>query len=551
MTLLIQVLAGLGIFLYGMTSLEAGIEALGSQRLKTLLRRSTGTPIASAGLGALVTALLQSSSMVSLLVLAFASAGLMPLFNAIGIIIGSNLGTTFTGWIVATIGFKLDLASLALPLLGTGGLFQIVASRAGQWNSIGRVVVGLGLLLLGLSVMKDSVTVISDQWDIATLRGYPPVVYLIVGVVTTAIIQSSSATIMLTLSALYGGLIQLPEAGALVIGADLGTTSTTILGSLTGASIKRQLALAQLVFNGVVDLAAFLFLLPLLPWSLQQLNITDPLYGVVAFHSTINLLGVLIFLPFLKPFSFWIARFFVDSDDNLKKLTNISFAVPEAGLPALQNALFRIWKIGVLNNLSLFGMNYQQLALSDNAISGLAEAGKSVSQANNPERIYQRLLERESEIFQLSIKLQEAPLSTEQSTQLNAIQELARNIVYACKSVQNISRDLEHLRFSTSDSTRYLFREQRNFQGEIAAELLSALTQPKQLESLASNMDKLTLQNDAHHRRMDEAVYQSAREQAPLEPMLSIQLNINRELHHALRILIGSMSLFSLLSQSA
>lgn len=557
-----ELMIGLGVFLYGMSRLEAGIAALSGSRMKVRLARSTASPVASAGFGALITAILQSSSMVSLLVLAFASAGIMPLYNAIGVLVGANLGTTITGWIVATLGFKLDLATLALPLLGIGGFVQVMNQPPGRIYSWGKSATGLGLLLFGLGLMKDSVGNLPGQWDITQLQGYHPLIYLLAGLVATALIQSSSAIVMLTLTAINAGLIGLPEAGALVIGADLGTTGTTMLASLTGPGIKRQLALAQVVFNVIVDSLAFVFLLPLLPWALQWLGISDLLYGVVAFHTTINLLGLLVFLPLLKPFSRWIERFFQAPQEPLTLLNQMETPVPEAVLPAIEKSLQRLWLVAATNTLHVLGIKPSRLTLDTETRQVLAALVDSTDNSSSHKQVYGAIKHQEGILFQLAYKLQQVRLNEEQSLQLGRMQELARAIVYASKTIQDIASDIEILRSGQRDgdpAATSQLTEQQRFMSEIYSGLLPLICHQSESSYLQEQLKVMATKNDLNFQVMNAAVYQLANTTdhlgAELEqpeptrpdltrPDLSIQLNVNREILHAVHSLLQSVELW-------
>jgi len=247
--------------------------------------------------------------------------------------LGSNLGTTFTGWVVATLGFKLNLSTFIYPLAALGGVGYGLFK--GKWRAISQLVLSFALLLMGLDFMKDSVSTLTQHVDIKVLSDYPLIVYLLVGVILTAIIQSSSAIMMLTLSALYGEIIPLSAAAALVIGADLGTTSTILLGSLQGVVAKRRLAMAHVLFNLSIDTLAFIALLPLLEF-INLLQISDPLFALVAFHSLFNLFGLFLFLPFTKQFAhlleFWIKE---DEQHTKRFIHNVPENVTDAALEAL------------------------------------------------------------------------------------------------------------------------------------------------------------------------------------------------------------------------
>ncbi|MBT8140809.1 MAG: Na/Pi symporter, partial [Gammaproteobacteria bacterium] len=287
-----QFIGGLGLFLFAMHLIENALSTLGSKSFNNFLIRHTDKPVQSVLSGGLTTAMLQSSSLVGLLVLAFTGAGLMSLNNALGVIFGSNLGTTMTGWIVATIGFKLDLDALSLPLIALGSFFVVLSK--GRKQQVGMVLASIGLLLLGLEFMKDSVSDLKTLFDINSLRDFSAIQFLLFGAVFAAVVQSSSATMIIALAALDGGIISLPSAAAVAIGADLGTTSTIVIGATNGTPNKKRVAAAHVIFNVVTDLIAFILLMPLLQFIIW-IGIKNPLYSLVAFHTLFNLIGIILF----------------------------------------------------------------------------------------------------------------------------------------------------------------------------------------------------------------------------------------------------------------
>ncbi|MEZ5525541.1 MAG: Na/Pi symporter [Pseudomonadales bacterium] len=548
-------LFGLGIFLYGMSCLEDGLSAISDARLKRWLVQFTATPVSSAGFGVVITMLLQSSSMVSLLVLAFASAGIIPLYNGIGVILGANVGTTATGWLVTMLGFKLDLEQLAIPLVGLGCLSQILLKSHLRAYALGRIVLGLGLLLFGLSLMKGSVADLPASWDISLLQGQPAVLYLLAGMLITALIQSSSATMMLTLTALHAGLINLPEAAALVIGADIGTTSTTVLGSLAGSAVKKRLALSHLVFNLAVDLAAFVLLLPLLPQLLALLSISDPLYSLVAFHSVFNLLGLMCFLPFLKPFSRWIESCFKQSEGGFSDLDKMPTDVPEAALPVLNQQVRLLLLQGFANNLKHFRIAAEQLEVSafsaalQHELPGIAEASWHQQ--------YELIKDREGELMRFVLRMQQQPLAEQQARRLTGLLEVVRALVYGCKAFKDIHGNLARLYGSLDAGEHRLFEQQKvfhvTFYRRLVILMLGSHVRDYQLEELES----LRLENDRHHQNMNERVYESAggptdmavNVRASDDAQLSTQLNMNHEIHHANKSLLLALSAWLMLQQ--
>ncbi|MCW9000432.1 MAG: Na/Pi symporter, partial [Kangiellaceae bacterium] len=245
--------SGLGFFLYAMKLLEQTLKQTAGYRLQKSISEKTDTPLEAILTGTVSTAVLQSSSLVGLIVLALCAAGMLPLFNAIGVMIGANLGTTFTGWVATFIGFKLHLTESSFYIVGLAGIVHI-ATKNQKLLHTSTIFIAIGLLLIGLDLMKSSSAGIAEQIDINEFKAHSVFYFLFLGVALSAIIQSSSAVMMITLSALNIQVIELHHAAALVIGADLGTTSTILLGSIKGAGIKRQLASAHLLFNLVTDI---------------------------------------------------------------------------------------------------------------------------------------------------------------------------------------------------------------------------------------------------------------------------------------------------------
>ncbi len=439
MDVLLNLGLGLGIFLFGMRQLEDSLASLGSQRIKRFLARSTRRPLGSVASGTFITAILQSSSMVSLIVLAFASAGMIPLFNAVGVILGANLGTTFTGWIVATFGFKLDLAAIAMPLFGISALIYVFMEKGSRRMAVVGIAMGLGILLFGLEQMKIAVAEVPQWFDTHRLQGLNAFTYLLVGLGLTAVIQSSSAMTMIALTALHGGLIDLPAAAAIVIGADIGTTSTTMLGSLSGPPVAKQLALAHFIYNLFVDVMAFFLLLPLLPALLDVLGLTDPLYGLVVFHSSFNLLGLVVFVPILKPFSAWLEqRFVVPPPRFATHLDAVPPAVTEAAIVALHTQVRSLGErvfelcVSALHMRHLHGVDGKTLRVDDSddylAFVKRYEVCKAI----------------EAEVHQYRAQLQANPIEPVSSQIITILMESTRNFIYAAKTLKDVADDLHY-----------------------------------------------------------------------------------------------------------
>jgi phosphate:Na+ symporter len=332
-------LAGLGIFMLGIFLMEESIKQLAGKAFKRWIRKATKTRISAILTGVGAPAVLQSSSAVSLMTLAFAGAGIMGMENAMGVVLGTNVGTTFTGWIVATLGFKVSIESLALPMIGIGGLGLIFLAKSPRFSGISKLLVGFGFLFMGLDYMKVSVEGFSSNFDISSLPDYGPLFYVLIGFILTALMQSSSATLAIILTALDAGIIPFSFGAAMVIGSNVGTTVTIMLGSIGAVPIKKQIAFSHLIFNVISGIAAFL-VLPVFVFGANLIFSEDfsDVLGIALFHTFFNVLGVVLFFPFIPKFVELLQKYIPEKESpHTKFIHTISLDMPEASLNALKH----------------------------------------------------------------------------------------------------------------------------------------------------------------------------------------------------------------------
>ncbi len=538
-----KLLAGLGLFLFAMSLLESALKKISGKGFRRFLRHSTDKPVSSAFGGIIATAIVQSSSLVSLIVLAFVGAGIIPLVNAIGIVIGSNLGTTFTGWIVTTLGFKINFTTFIYPLLAVGGIGYGLFK--GKLKFISQLTLAFALLLFGLEFMKESVSNLTQHADIAILSGYPLIMYLLAGVVFTAIIQSSSATMMLTLSALYAGIIPLPAAAALVIGADLGTTSTVIIGSLQGAVSKRRLAMAHLLFNFFVDILTFILILPLLD-LVHWLHITDPLYSLVAFHSLFNLFGLIIFLPMIKYFAKFLEKRIPETDQKIRKyILDVPVTVTDAALEALagetRNLLFLVIRLN-------FRFLTTRAPVSSHSHPEFIFP-KALSSATKLEQ-YLAIKKLEGEIIQYGhqIHLQDSQENLNIETESEIIQlvdnliSASRSGIYSAKALKDIDQDLELFHNTENKIFAGYFNSVKENASSIQQTLYKLLLQSLAHKSIVEELESLKLKSHDYHQ-FSENIYKEISTIKMTSLEISTLLNVNNELETSTRALINSLNL--------
>jgi phosphate:Na+ symporter len=304
--MLATVLGGVGLFLLGMLLMTEGLKAIAGQALNRVLSRFTRTPFIGMLTGAGITALVQSSSVTTLAVIGFVSAGMLTFPQTLGLIFGMNLGTTSTAWIVSLIGFKVNIATMALPLVAIGTFLKL--SSSGKAINYGSVVAGFGLIFIGISTMQNGMAELSTSYDPSQFPGgnfLGNLLLLLVGVGMTIIMQSSSAAVATTLAALFSNAITLDQAAVLVIGQNIGTTVTAALAAIGASVAAKRVAAAHISFNILTGIVAFI-LLPVLVQGMiylrESFNWTEA-STLAAFHSFFNLLGVAIIFPFTVPFT--------------------------------------------------------------------------------------------------------------------------------------------------------------------------------------------------------------------------------------------------------
>ena len=245
-----EIAAGVAIFLFGMISLEQGFNLFTGGILEKILRKSTSSLWRSVGFGIISTTIMQSSSLVSVITISFLSAGLITLAAGIGIVFGANLGTTTGAWLVAGFGLKVKISAYAMPMLVFGVILILQKARA--MNGIGYILSGMGFLFLGIHHMKEGFESFKETIDLAqfAVAGYPGLfLFSSIGIFATVVMQSSHATLVLIITALAAGQITYENALALAIGANIGTTITAILGSMSANEQGKRLAGAHLVFQ--------------------------------------------------------------------------------------------------------------------------------------------------------------------------------------------------------------------------------------------------------------------------------------------------------------
>ncbi len=342
-------LGGIGLFLLGMELMTEGLRLAAGPSLERILAASTATRWRALAAGVLVTAVVQSSSAVTVATIGFVNAGLLNLGGALWVLFGANVGTTMTGWIVSLLGFGVKIDALALPLIGLGVGLRVSGASARR-GALGTALAGFGLLFLGIEVLKDGFDDVARRIELPSGMGWTAVLaQLLVGLVLTVLMQSSSASLTVALSAAQAGLISAQGAAAVVIGANIGTTVTAVLAALQATANARRAAAAHVVFNVLTGVVALLLLPWLVRWLLQAkaaLGLPPlPALTVAMFHTTFNVMGVALMWPLAPTLTRWLqGRFRAAEEDEARPryLDPNVLTVPALALQALARELHRL-----------------------------------------------------------------------------------------------------------------------------------------------------------------------------------------------------------------
>lgn len=305
---MLTIFGGIGLFLLGMMMLTNGLKEIAGDALKRWLNTFTKGRISAVISGAVMTILVQSSTATTLLTIGFVSAGLLTFIQSIGVIIGANIGSTSTAWIISLVGFKISLQTMALPIIGVGVFMSLITPN--HIKKFGNVFAGFGLLFLGIDVLQQGM---GSAQDFISFESIPAdsilsiFLLIVIGIIMTVIMQASSAAMAATLAALFAGAIDFEQAAYLVIGQNIGTTATALFAAIGASVSAKRTAITHLLFNLVTALIVTI-IFPYFVKMTKSLTVVvsgdfDQTLGLAIFHTLFSVLGALLFIPLLQPFA--------------------------------------------------------------------------------------------------------------------------------------------------------------------------------------------------------------------------------------------------------
>ena len=444
-----EIAAGVAIFLFGMLMLEDGFRRFSGGILERILEHATRSMPRSMAFGFVTTAIVQSSSLISVITISFLSAGLITLIAGIGIIFGANVGTTTGAWLIAGFGLKVNISAYAMPLLAIGVV--LVFQKPKYLRGTGYVLAGLGFLFLGIHHMKLGFETFKDTVDLSryAMTGIEGLlVYTLVGTLATVLMQSSHATLVLIITALAAGQISYENALALAIGANIGTTITAIMGSLSANYLGKQLALSDVIFKVSTAAVALIFIIPIR-------GIVDVLSGMVGiadndfalkvamFHTIFNVMGVAIMLPLLNRLIGFIEAVITEPEPDLSRPKYLSEAVDE--FPATIEAAMRKEVKHLYDNsveLIVHGLNLsRQEIFATNDVAATVRSSRKVVDFDFDERYEARVKTLYAAIVEFATRTGAKDLPPDVTDRIYILRDVAAQIVRAAKAVKHLRRN--------------------------------------------------------------------------------------------------------------
>jgi phosphate:Na+ symporter len=461
---ILQLIGALGVFLFGMKVMSDALLKLAGNKMRSILATMTSNRFLGILTGFFITSVIQSSSATTLMVVSFSNAGLLTLTESISVIMGANIGTTITAWLITILGFKVSMSAIALPLVGFG--FAFTFAKKEQTKNIGGFIIGFALLFIGLQFLKEAMPDIKSNPGILeflsryTDLGYLSILlFLLIGTVLTVVIQSSSATMALTLIMTAEGWIPFEMAAAMVLGENIGTTITANLAAIVANYQAKRTARAHLIFNiiGVVwMLILFYPFLKLISWMSVKFGSESPYVSAAAipvaislFHTTFNVINTFLLVWFVNPIAKFVERIVPEkidpgkSVDEPKFLTQGALKYPETAIATLVKESKYLFKNAVFEIVAHALNIHRHDIKSDLKLKKVIKKSNILFETDIRELYTTRIKHIYGEIIKFATKAQSTlSLNELQNSEIAEIKVANRRMVEIIKDVNELSRNI-------------------------------------------------------------------------------------------------------------
>ena len=537
-----QLFAGLSLFLYGMFHLEDALRQLEGRSFKLFLKKHTKNKLSAIINGTLVTGILQSSSIVNLMVLSFVGAGMLSMRNALGVVLGANIGGTVNSWLVALLGFKVDLGNATFPIIAIAGLAMVIFKERKNYYQVSRFLFGFGLLFMGLDYMKQSMDAAIHNFNFAPYLNYPRVIFLLIGLLITSVIQTSAATVVIVLGALNASIIPLETAVSVILGAELGTTVKVAIGAIGGIAAKKRVALGNIMFNLASTLIGFLFLDFIIHIISEIFGITDSLFILVAFQSFINIVGALLFYFFLNRLGDFLEKSFEDKSQRATMyLSGYHNDTPEAALDLFEKEVDLFIQRVIYFSDKIF---------NPHIVSGEGTFNEHKStilfkEESNLHEMYNFLKQAEGEMLIFYNQLLQSNISIENLNRLNVLINVVRSALYASKSLKDVIHDVNEFSNSANEIKFNSFKE---FQIEMNRfnKALKDITDKSDKTEIFGDLKLLMKMVNTEYKKEILDIYDIVSKRQLSELNISTLFNLNREVYDASKLMILAVKDFLL-----
>ena len=477
------IVAGVAVFIIGMQFMEDGFKFFSGGILEKLIANSTNTNSKAIFLGITATAILQSSSLIAIIVISFLSAKIISLAGALGVVFGSAVGTTATTWIVSTLGVKIDIAAFALPMIIFGVIFRFYKNR--NFQGFGNILLGLGFVFLGIGYMKDGFEDLKQGINLAqfAIDGYAGIiVYTLIGAFATVIIQSSSATMALTVTALVTGQIVYINAMAIAVGANIGTATTAALGAMVSNANSKRMAVGLFIFKGitaVITLASLYLMIDFVDYISKYLGIKsdDWAMKLAVFHTLFNLVGLIVFSFFIPKLVIFLKKLFVEEKESYitkpKFLDMEVVAVPFAALKATRKETIHLYD-NASEVLSHAIMLHRHRYIGKSNISKIVKESSDIIDLNIDEFYESRIKSLYSDIIDYSTYFINE-LDDEKRSYLNDLRNACRDIAESVKNTKELQKNIKKY---ISSNNGYI-KDEYNYIREAIAKTINTINEIK------------------------------------------------------------------------
>lgn len=507
-----EIAGGIALFLFGMRSLEEGFRTFTGGTLEMLLRRSTNRLWKSLGFGLVSTTLMQSSTLVSLITIAFVSSQMVTLAGGIGIIMGANLGTTTGAWLIAGLGLRVDIAAYAMPFVvfGVVLLFQ----RSAHLKGLGYLGLGVGFLFLGIHYIQAGFDAVSGDVDLAAyaMTGFVGVLaFTAIGLVVTVITQSSHATLLLVITALAAGQIGYENALAVTVGANLGSTATAVLGGLTANLGGKRLAIAHVVFNVMTAALAIALIGPmvrLVEIISAGLGIApdDYMLQLAVFHTLFNLAGVLLLAPFVNQLERGLMRHITGARAGVETPAYLypeAMGTPDTAVSAVRGEVGRLFENAY--GLVAHGLSLRHAVIeSEQSLSEAVKNTRRIMPLDVDDLYEARVKSLHSSIVAFISEAQSHELSEAAINELYALRQASQDVVEAVKATKHLHKNLSRYGVSGDPAIRSRYDAMRLQLARILREVRQLQSEPPEdVTSLSLDSLKVELERANRHLMND------------------------------------------------